>query len=139
MVAPLSVLSNWKDELTRVVAGARFHVYHGQREERREAFNAETKKWRELATDAGKEEGGGGGGGGGGDEGPVIVLTTYEMVLKDEATLRLGGSRGLEWEYLVVDEAHCLKNRHGKLLAAMQALRARRRLLLTGTPLQVCG
>lgn len=132
VVAPLSVLGNWKDELTRVVAGARFHVYHGQREERREAFNAEMKKWRQLATDGGKD------GGGGGDGGPVIVLTTYEMVLKDEATLRLGGSPGLEWGYLVVDEAHRLKNRHGKLLAAMQSLRARRRLLLTGTPLQVC-
>ncbi len=125
VVAPLSVLSSWEQEAGRVVAGVRCHTYHGEKEERKEAFNRALKGWREQAQ---KE-----------DAGPVVVLTSYEMVLRDEATLRLGGSRGVEWVYLVADEAHRLKNRNGKLLAAMQSLRARHRMLLTGTPLQVRG
>lgn len=126
VVAPLSVLSSWEKEVTRAVAGARCHVYHGEKEERKEAFNRVVKEWR------GRLQGGDGEG-----EGPAIVLTSYEMVLRDEATLRLGGTRGVEWSYVVVDEGHRLRNRNGKLLAAMQSLRAGHRLLLTGTPLQV--
>jgi len=42
-----------------------------------------------------------------------------------------------EWRYLIVDEGHRLKNKSAKLLKAMQTLNCDRRLLLTGTPIQV--
>lgn len=126
VVAPLSVLSSWEKEIQRAVAGARCHVYHGEKQERKEAFHRAVEEWRGQGAEG---EGGGGG--------PVIVLTSYEMVLRDQATLRLGEKKGLEWTYSVVDEVHRLKSRQGKLLAAMQSLRARHRLLLTGTLLQV--
>jgi ATP-dependent helicase STH1/SNF2 len=64
---------------------------------------------------------------------PCVVLTTYEMALKDFATLQRIPRR---WAYLVVDEAHRLKNWDSKLVQVLRALQPRRRLLLTGTPLQ---
>jgi chromodomain-helicase-DNA-binding protein 7 len=60
-----------------------------------------------------------------------IVITTYETVMQDPDPLTK-----IKWTYLIVDEGHKLKNRHSKLVEAMRELRARRRLVLTGTPLQ---
>ena len=42
----------------------------------------------------------------------------------------------VKWAYLVVDEGHRLKNRHSRSLDVMKDLRTRRKLVLTGTPLQ---
>jgi len=42
----------------------------------------------------------------------------------------------VRWQYLIVDEGHRLKNRHSRSLEVMSALRAKRKLVLTGTPLQ---
>ena len=40
------------------------------------------------------------------------------------------------WGYLVIDEAHRLKNKDGKALAVLHALDIKHKLALTGTPLQ---
>ena len=40
------------------------------------------------------------------------------------------------WSYLILDEAHRLKNKFGKALAGIQSLGAIPTLALTGTPLQ---
>ena len=40
------------------------------------------------------------------------------------------------WGYLVIDEAHRLKNKDGKALAVLHALNIKHKLALTGTPLQ---
>ena len=57
------------------------------------------------------------------------------MVLKDGAQLRGTGTR-LEWTYLILDEAHRLKNHRGQLIKSMKRIATQNRLLLTGTPLQ---
>ena len=44
----------------------------------------------------------------------------------------------LSWKALVVDEAHRLKNAQSKLFQALIRFNTQFRLLLTGTPLQVC-
>ena len=40
------------------------------------------------------------------------------------------------WEYLIVDEAHKLKNEESQISQRLRQLDSRYRLLLTGTPLQ---
>ena len=61
-----------------------------------------------------------------------VVLTTYEMVIKDRAFL----SRH-KWGYVVVDEGHRLKNMDSMLMREIKKYESASRLILTGTPLQV--
>ncbi|OAF70184.1 hypothetical protein A3Q56_02080 [Intoshia linei] len=60
-----------------------------------------------------------------------VMLTSYEMVAIDQATL---GS--INWQVLVVDEAHRLKNNQSRFFKVMQGYSISYKLLLTGTPLQ---
>jgi len=43
---------------------------------------------------------------------------------------------GFKWEYVIVDEAHKLKNEDSQISKRLRQLNSRYRLLLTGTPLQ---
>ena len=44
------------------------------------------------------------------------------------------------WQYIIVDEGHRMKNAQSKFAQTLgTAYQSRNRLLLTGTPLQVCG
>ncbi|KAA6426343.1 MAG: CHD3-type chromatin-remodeling factor PICKLE-like, partial [Trebouxia sp. A1-2] len=60
-----------------------------------------------------------------------VLLTTYEMVGSETGTLR-----SLEYETLIVDEGHRLKNQQSKLFQQLHNFKTRQRTLLTGTPLQ---
>ncbi len=60
-----------------------------------------------------------------------VLLTSYEMILADSTSL---GS--IDWEVMVVDEAHRLKNSDSKFFRHLCEYRSHFRLLLTGTPLQ---
>ena len=41
-----------------------------------------------------------------------------------------------KWEYIIVDEAHKIKNEESQISKRLRQLDSRYRLLLTGTPLQ---
>ena len=43
---------------------------------------------------------------------------------------------GIPFQYVVVDEAHRLKNKNAKILSLLKELPCMRILLLTGTPIQ---
>ncbi|GAX74493.1 hypothetical protein CEUSTIGMA_g1942.t1 [Chlamydomonas eustigma] len=60
-----------------------------------------------------------------------VLLTTYEMVLSE-----IGQLSKLEYEVLVVDEGHRLKNKESRLFQDLKQLRCVHKVLLTGTPLQ---
>jgi SWI/SNF-related matrix-associated actin-dependent regulator of chromatin subfamily A member 5 len=60
------------------------------------------------------------------------VITTYEMTLIEQSTLKK-----IPWKYMVIDEAHRIKNENSQLSQIVRAVKAEYRLLLTGTPLQV--
>ncbi|KAH6575311.1 hypothetical protein BASA61_002687 [Batrachochytrium salamandrivorans] len=61
----------------------------------------------------------------------VVLLTTYETVISETLFLKT-----FEWKYLVVDEAHRLKNAASILHQRLLELNCRYKLLLTGTPIQ---
>lgn len=61
----------------------------------------------------------------------VVCVTTYEMCSREKHALKK-----FSWHYLVVDEAHRIKNTSAKLSDVLRGLKTQNRLLLTGTPLQ---
>ena len=60
-----------------------------------------------------------------------VVLTTFEGV-----RLCMPQVMKFKWEYLIVDEAHKIKNEESQISKRLRQLDSRNRLLLTGTPLQ---
>ncbi len=60
-----------------------------------------------------------------------IILTTYGTVRNDIKMLR-----GVEFFYAVLDESQFIKNAESKTYKAIVQLRARHRLVLTGTPIE---
>ncbi|KDO19336.1 hypothetical protein SPRG_15397 [Saprolegnia parasitica CBS 223.65] len=108
VVAPLSVLPNWAEQIGRFAPHLRVVTYAGSKDER-------TAAQAKIATTS-----------------PHVVLTSYELVLLDT-----GYFKTLPWVLGVFDEGHRLKNPKGKLYQALCAdISFDRKLLLTGTPVQ---
>ena len=60
-----------------------------------------------------------------------VCITSYEMCLIEKAALKK-----FSFEYIVIDEAHRIKNVDSILSQIVRAFISRGRLLITGTPLQ---
>lgn len=60
-----------------------------------------------------------------------VVVTSYEMIIREKAVLKK-----FNWRYMVIDEAHRIKNEKSKLSEFVREFKTTNRLLLTGTPLQ---
>jgi chromodomain-helicase-DNA-binding protein 7 len=60
-----------------------------------------------------------------------ILLTTYEVVMKDIRILSK-----IDWQVMIIDEAHKLKNSQSKVNQVMSTIRAYHCVMLTGTPFQ---
>lgn len=109
VVVPLSTLSNWVNECERWAPSIVKIVYKGAPLVRKQIFkdHIETNQFN-------------------------LVLTTYEYIMKDRAMLKK-----LEWQYIIVDEGHRMKNVQSKFAQTLGTVyQSRNRLLLTGTPLQ---
>ncbi|KAK0604656.1 hypothetical protein LWI29_017882 [Acer saccharum] len=112
VIAPLSTLSNWVNEISRFTPSINAIIYHGNKKERDEL----RRKHMPRAV---------------GPNFPIVV-TSYEVALSDAKRYL----RHYSWKYLVVDEGHRLKNPKCKLLKELKHLNVGNKLLLTGTPLQ---
>ena len=60
-----------------------------------------------------------------------LVVTSYALIRRD-----LERYRGLEFDTVILDEAQHIKNRQTQNAQAVKSIRARHRLVLTGTPLE---
>ncbi|NXG52467.1 SMCA1 protein, partial [Psilopogon haemacephalus] len=60
-----------------------------------------------------------------------VCVTSYEMVIKEKSVFKK-----FNWRYLVIDEAHRIKNEKSKVSLKLFDFKTTNRLLLTGTPLQ---
>ena len=112
VIAPLSTLSNWANEIKRFVPSINAIIYHGNRKERDQI------RMKYMPRTIGPKF--------------PIILTSYEVALNDARKYL----RHYNWKYLVVDEGHRLKNSKCKLLKELKLLPVENKLLLTGTPLQ---
>lgn len=60
-----------------------------------------------------------------------VCVTSYEMCIREKAVFKK-----FNWRYMVIDEAHRIKNEKSKLSEILREFKTANRLLLTGTPLQ---
>lgn len=60
-----------------------------------------------------------------------VLVTSYEGLLKEKG--KLGK---VDWEYLIIDEAHRIKNENSSLSKCVRTMKTNFRVLITGTPLQ---
>ncbi len=111
IVVPASVVSNWLAEIERWSPSLNTVLYYGSRDER-------------LALQMDVEDG---------ELGKVdVFLTTYTTVINDDDRQWLRKRRA---QYLIIDEAHEIRNSDSLRHKALAKLGTSRRLLLTGTPL----
>jgi ATP-dependent DNA helicase len=106
IVAPLSTLPNWTNEIQKWCPSMKVQKYHGSKDERKVMRGAWGKNL------------------------PVIV-TSYEVVMNDKSFFQK-----IKWKMLIVDEGHRLKNMDCKLIKVLKDFPSENRLLLSGTPLQ---
>ncbi|PHT89024.1 ATP-dependent DNA helicase DDM1 [Capsicum annuum] len=112
VIAPLSTLSNWVNEIERFVPSINAIIYQGDKKQRDEI------RRKHMPRTIGPKF--------------PIVVTSYEIAMSDAKKFL----RHYNWKYLVVDEGHRLKNSKCKLLKELKMLPIENKLLLTGTPLQ---
>ncbi|KAL4930770.1 putative SNF2 family helicase/ATPase [Aspergillus undulatus] len=108
VAVPKSTLDNWKREFQKWTPEVNVLVLQGDKEERHKLINE-----RLL------------------DEDFDVCITSYEMVLREKSHLKK-----FAWEYIIIDEAHRIKNEESSLAQIIRVFNSRNRLLITGTPLQ---
>jgi len=112
IVVPSSTLENWRKELELWAPDIKIVTYWGAQDERRHLRLQLVQD--ELDYD--------------------VILTTYNMVISSPEDRVL--FKKMEFCYVVFDEAHMLKNMASQRYEQLMKIRCRRKLLLTGTPLQ---
>ncbi|KAG6279403.1 hypothetical protein E4U48_008468 [Claviceps purpurea] len=108
VVVPKSTLDNWKREFARWTPEVNVLVLQGGKEERTTLINERLV-----------------------DEKFDVCITSYEMILREKSHLKK-----FAWEYIIIDEAHRIKNEESSLSQIIRLFQSRNRLLITGTPLQ---
>ncbi|XP_070573019.1 DNA excision repair protein ERCC-6-like [Ptychodera flava] len=113
IVMPASLIINWEKEFDKWAPGVRVMTYHGS-----------SKRERERALTKVQRRGG-------------VLLTTYGIVTNNWQELGTDDmAREFVWDYVILDEGHKIKNTSIKSSKAVHAIAARRRFILTGTPIQ---
>ncbi|SCU98320.1 LAFA_0G17106g1_1 [Lachancea sp. 'fantastica'] len=108
IIVPKSTVNNWQREFAKWTPEVETVVLSGDKEARQGILN-------DVILEAKFD----------------ILITSYEMVIKEKSTLKK-----LMWQFLVVDEAHRIKNEQSTLSQIIRLFSSRGRLLITGTPLQ---
>ncbi|CAN0919419.1 ATP-dependent DNA helicase DDM1 [Linum grandiflorum] len=112
IIAPLSTLANWMNEISRFVPSLNAVIYHGDKKQRDEI------RRKHMPRSIGSNF--------------PIIITSYEVALFDAKKFL----KHYSWKYVVVDEGHRLKNAKCKLVQHLKFVPMENKLLLTGTPLQ---
>lgn len=108
VLVPKSTLQNWVNEFHRWVPDFNVLLFHGGKEARAGLLPVlMEQKWE-------------------------VCVCSYEICMLEKSQLRK-----IAWQYIVIDEAHRIKNENSLLSQIVRTFACRNRLLITGTPLQV--
>ncbi|KAJ3810620.1 SNF2 family N-terminal domain-containing protein [Lentinula lateritia] len=108
IIVPTSVLLNWEMEFKKFLPGFRILCYHGTTKRRKELRHGWNDKYHFN-----------------------VCITSYTLASRDAHIFKRKN-----WYYMVLDEAHMIKNFKSQRWNTLLLFRSFRRLLLTGTPLQ---
>ena len=108
IAVPKSTLNNWEREFNMWTPEVNVLILQGAKDERAELI---AERLHEDKFD--------------------VCVTSYEMILREKSHLKK-----FPWEYIIVDEAHRIKNEESSLAQIIRLFNSRQRLLITGTPLQ---
>ncbi|CAH1105621.1 unnamed protein product [Psylliodes chrysocephalus] len=113
VIAPLSTIPNWESEFERFAPSVPVFVFHGSEHDRKAQYSSLMKKY---AIGDFKTQG--------------VILTTYQVPLLEFSFLSK-----FQWQYIIIDEGHRIKNHESRLAVNLRKLDSANRLLLTGTPI----
>ncbi|KAL9477384.1 hypothetical protein ACSS6W_007225 [Trichoderma asperelloides] len=108
VIVPTSVMLNWEMEFKKWCPGFKILAYYGSQEERKR----KRQGWNN-------------------DDVWNVCITSYQLVLQDQQVFRRR-----RWHYMILDEAHNIKNFKSQRWQTLLGFNTHSRLLLTGTPLQ---
>jgi SWI/SNF-related matrix-associated actin-dependent regulator 1 of chromatin subfamily A len=133
IVVPGSTLGNWRNELERFCPSLRVVVYHGSPKEKQHVRHLLK---RALLVSSSHHHGHHGSSAPSEEDEIHIVLATYTMFERESGAEDRALLKKMDFDYLVLDEAHCIKNSSSSRYFHLRNLRTHRRLLLSGTPVQ---
>ncbi|ANM64835.1 SNF2 domain-containing protein / helicase domain-containing protein [Arabidopsis thaliana] len=108
IVVPTSVMLNWETEFLKWCPAFKILTYFGSAKERK----LKRQGWMKLNSFH-------------------VCITTYRLVIQDSKMFKRK-----KWKYLILDEAHLIKNWKSQRWQTLLNFNSKRRILLTGTPLQ---
>ncbi|KAI9511445.1 SNF2 family N-terminal domain-containing protein [Russula earlei] len=108
IVVPTSVLMNWEMEFKKFLPGFKVLAYYGTSKRRKELRQGWYDKFHFN-----------------------VCITSYALASRDAHVFKRK-----PWYYMILDEAHMIKNFKSQRWNILLMFRSFRRLLLTGTPLQ---
>ncbi|KAH6709224.1 SNF2 family N-terminal domain-containing protein [Leptodontidium sp. MPI-SDFR-AT-0119] len=108
VIVPTSVMLNWEMEFKKWCPGFKILTYYGSQEERKR----KRLGWKT-------------------DDAWNVIITSYQLVIQDQQVFKRR-----RWHYMILDEAHNIKNFNSQRWQVMLNFNTRARLLITGTPLQ---
>ncbi|KAM9893168.1 hypothetical protein OXX79_009514, partial [Metschnikowia pulcherrima] len=108
IIVPTSVMLNWEMEFKKFAPGFKVLTYYGSPQERAR----KRKGWNKQ-------------------DAFHVCITSYQLVVHDHSSFKRK-----KWRYMILDEAHNIKNFRSTRWKALLNFNTENRLLLTGTPLQ---
>ncbi|KAL5741842.1 hypothetical protein ACOSP7_028574 [Xanthoceras sorbifolium] len=108
IVVPTSVMLNWETEFLKWCPAFKILTYFGSAKERK----YKRQGWLKPNFFH-------------------VCITTYRLVIQDSKVFKRK-----KWKYLILDEAHLIKNWKSQRWQTLLNFNSKRRILLTGTPLQ---
>jgi SNF2 family DNA or RNA helicase len=106
VLCPMSLVGNWQREAARFAPKLSVYVHHGS-----DRLDGDTFIHHAGATD--------------------LVLSTYGLATRDQPLLAK-----VPWRRVVLDEAQQIKNSAARTTQSVRAIPARRRIAMTGTPVE---